>query len=266
MKLHWVLVILLVILQSSCKNQIELPTVDVYGHAGISLHRDRAIFPANSYEANQYAIDVLGADGVEMDIQMTKDSVLVLFHDPYLSQSSNIDGCISQYNYDQIKDLKLDFTKYKITKLKDVLRLTESRNVKVYIDIKAHSYCDGKFSLSAFQYALNNATNDLSDSHKAHVYLEMLDLEFLKNITYPTKCYESTNVKNGIQFAQENGFQAVLFKAEYIGQTESELLNNSGLYWGVFGIKDKWSIDNAISFSPKFVITDNIAYTNQITK
>jgi len=266
MKLHWVLVILLVILQSSCKKQVELPIVDVYGHAGISLHRDRAIFPANSYEANEYAIDVLGADGVEMDVQMTKDSVLVLFHDPYLNQSSNMDGCISQYNYDQIKDLKLDFTKYKLVKLKDVLNLTESRNIKIYLDIKTYSYCDGRISESAFQYALDMASIDLSDNHKTHVYLGMLDLEFLKNITYPTKCYESTNVNSAIQTAQNNGFQALTFQTSLIGQTESEKLNTSGLYWGVFGIKDKWSIDNAISFSPKFVITDNISYTNQITK
>ena len=265
MKYQLVLLTVLVILQSSCNKQNELPVVDVYGHAGQSLHRDRIVFPANSYESVEYAIDALNADGVEIDIQMTKDSVLVLFHDPYLSQSTNLEGCISQYNFAELNELTLDNTSYKLTTLKDVLVLTESRNVKVYLDTKSYSYCDGKISESTFQYALNQATNQLDSIHKSHVYLGMLDLNFLKTIDYPTKCYESSNVIAVVEAAQQNGFQAVTFKVDLIGEIESELLNNSGLYWGVFGVKDKWSIEQAVAYKPKFIISDNIAYTKQIT-
>ena len=91
-----------------CKKN-NLPEVDVYGHAGSSLHRDRAVFPANSLESIKYAIDALSADGVEVDVQMTKDSILVLYHDSFLDNSSDFTGCIADYNYEEIKDFNSSF-------------------------------------------------------------------------------------------------------------------------------------------------------------
>ena len=265
MKYQLVLLTVLVTLLNSCQKQNDFPVVDVYGHAAQSLHRDRTVFPANSYESVQYAIDVLNTEGVEIDIQMTKDSVLVLFHDSYLSESTLMDGCVSQYNYNELKDLTLDFTSYKLTTLKSVLELTKSRNVKVYIDAKIYSFCDGKTSISAFQYALNQSTQNLDSTYKNNVYLGMSDLEFLKSITYPIKCFESNYIGYSTDQALASNFKAVIFNVNLIGDEERTFLNNSGLYWGISGIKDKWSIDQSVALKPKFVITDNISYTLQVT-
>ena len=93
----------------------------------------------------------------------------------------------------------------------------------------------------------------------------MLNLNFLVSIDYTLKCYENSNVNSVIENAKAYDINAILFHVDLINETENQLLKASGLYWGVFGIKDKWSIESAIDLSPNFVITDNIAFTKQIS-
>jgi glycerophosphoryl diester phosphodiesterase len=258
--------IILLLVFTNCSKKENNPIVDVYGHGGISLHRDKAIFPSNSFESIQYAIDVLDADGVEIDVQMTKDSVLVLYHDEKVEFFSNIEGCISDYDYDEIKHLTLDRTKFNIVRLDTVLEFVQSRNKLVYLDAKIYNYCTNSFiKLTSFKYALNQSMQNINDNSKANIILGMKQNSFLMNIDYPTKCIETSNVKEGILNVKANNYKAILFFDNNLNQETIDMLLTSNIKWGVIGVKDKWSIDSAIKLNPNFVITDNIAYTKRIT-
>jgi len=53
--------------------------IQVHGHRGA-----RAVLPENTLPAFEYAIDA-GADAIEMDVNVTRDDVLVISHDPVLN-------------------------------------------------------------------------------------------------------------------------------------------------------------------------------------
>jgi glycerophosphoryl diester phosphodiesterase len=74
----------------------------ILGHAGMG---DLYKYPNNTLEAIEPVIGI-GADGTEMDVQMTKDSVLILFHDETLDGRTRCDGFSSPYDYNwsEIKD------------------------------------------------------------------------------------------------------------------------------------------------------------------
>jgi len=59
--------------------------IEVQGHRGA-----RAKLPENTLPAFQYAIEV-GADVLEMDLGLTKDHELVVFHDPYINKERCLD-------------------------------------------------------------------------------------------------------------------------------------------------------------------------------
>jgi glycerophosphoryl diester phosphodiesterase len=59
-------------------------TIQVHGHRGA-----RAILPENTIAAFEYAIGV-GADAIEMDVQVSRDDVVVVSHDPYLPSGTYI--------------------------------------------------------------------------------------------------------------------------------------------------------------------------------
>ena len=63
---------------------------------------------------------------IEMDPHYTKDSVIILMHDPTLDRTSTGHGKISDHTFAEIQQLNLkddlgNVTKYKIPKLDDVI-------------------------------------------------------------------------------------------------------------------------------------------------
>lgn len=71
----------------------------VIGHRG-----NRVAAPENTIESLRQAIE-LGADAVEFDVRMTRDSVPVVMHDPKLDRTTNGHGLVSAYTLDEIRTL-----------------------------------------------------------------------------------------------------------------------------------------------------------------
>lgn len=73
----------------------------------VAAHRgDWRNHPENSLAAIKSAVD-MGADIVEVDIALTKDSVLVVSHDRTLDRTTNGSGKISDHTYGEISSLFL---------------------------------------------------------------------------------------------------------------------------------------------------------------
>ena len=71
----------------------------VLGHAGAGFFTPISPFnfrPPSSWQGISYALS-LGADGVEIDLQLSQDSVLMLYHDQTLENSSTGRGCVGQH-------------------------------------------------------------------------------------------------------------------------------------------------------------------------
>lgn len=98
------------------------------------LHKGR-IIPENSYSAFQRAIDKNYA--IELDIRMTKDKKLVVFHDESLFRLCNKKKDVSGLTYEELRKSYLYESPEKIPLLKDVLNLVEGR-VPLIIEIKSH--------------------------------------------------------------------------------------------------------------------------------
>jgi glycerophosphoryl diester phosphodiesterase len=75
------------------------PRLVVLGHAGSGFFTPISPFnfrPPSSWRGIRRAL-LRGADGVEIDLQLSQDSVVMLYHDQKLEKSSSGHGCISQY-------------------------------------------------------------------------------------------------------------------------------------------------------------------------
>ena len=116
----------------------------------VVAHRaDWRNFPENSLEAIQSSID-MGVDMLEIDIQRTKDGVLILMHDHNLDRMTNGSGDIAETTWEEISKLNLkdhqgNMTSYKVAKLEDALNLCKDR-IMINLD-KADRYFDEVFAL-----------------------------------------------------------------------------------------------------------------------
>lgn len=111
----------------------------------VASHRaDWRNWPENSLEGINSAIE-MGVDIVEVDLQLTKDSVLIIMHDPKLDRTTTGKGKISETNYSDIQKLRLKngvgiYTRHKVPTLEEVLNLAKGR-VMLNLD-KADRYFD----------------------------------------------------------------------------------------------------------------------------
>ena len=100
----------------------------IIAHRGIFNNQD---IPENSLKAFQKSL-LLGI-AFELDVQLTKDNILVVFHDESLLRMVGVDLKIEELFYRDLEKFSLLSTSEKIPTLKEVLALT---NNKVLIDIE----------------------------------------------------------------------------------------------------------------------------------
>ena len=107
----------------------------IWGHRGASGHA-----PENTLPAFKMAAD-MGADGVELDIQMTSDGVIVVCHDETIDRTSSGAGWLKDFTFDQLR--RLDFSNgngayegVKIPTMEEVFDLLDPTGLVINIEIK----------------------------------------------------------------------------------------------------------------------------------
>ncbi len=117
--------------RTSKRRETLLFTDTYYAHRG--LHNLSLGIPENSMTAFVNAVEK--GYGIELDVQLTKDEKLVVFHDTMLSRVCGIDLPVSQKTYAQLRELNLFKTDEKIPLLEDVLKVVDGK-VPLLIEIK----------------------------------------------------------------------------------------------------------------------------------
>ena len=127
----------------------QLLTCDESSVIVVAHRADWRNFPENSLVAIQSSID-MGVDMLEIDVQRTKDGVLMLMHDHNLDRMTNGSGNIAETTWEEISKLNLkdhqgNLTEYKVPTLEQALLLCKDR-IMINLD-KADRYFDEVFAL-----------------------------------------------------------------------------------------------------------------------
>ena len=95
----------------------------LYAHRG--LHDNAEKVPENSLIAFRKAVE--GGFGIELDVQMSRDGVPVVFHDFTLKRMCGVEGRVCDYSYDELRRFSLIGSGERIPKFAEVLKLVNGR-------------------------------------------------------------------------------------------------------------------------------------------
>ena len=103
-----------------------------YAHRGASEYT-----PENTFLAFYTGI-YMGANGIETDVRMTKDGILVLFHDDNITRLTGKEGMVSEYTLAELKQLVFEKNGFqdKIVVFEDFLEQFAFRELYFAIEIK----------------------------------------------------------------------------------------------------------------------------------
>ncbi len=106
-----------------------------YAHRG--LHCSEEGVPENSMAA--FARAVRAGYGIELDVQLTKDRIPVVFHDDTLQRVCSAAGRVRDYTFEELQRFSLDGTQERIPRFADVLRLVDGQ-VPLLVEIKSTNF------------------------------------------------------------------------------------------------------------------------------
>ena len=117
-----------------------------YAHRGASEYA-----PENTLSSFYLGL-LKGANGIETDVQMTKDGELVLFHEDTLDRVSNGKGKLSDYTLKELKELKIYVNATcgfydRIITFREFLEKFSEYDIKFAIELKGAGVEEGSLKL-----------------------------------------------------------------------------------------------------------------------
>ena len=113
-----------------------MEAVPIFAHRGASsFHLE------NTFPAFKKALEI-GADGIELDVQLTKDGVLVVFHDVDLQRLAGSKKFVAHCEYDELirykigKRFKRLFSRERIMSFQEVLSWANKENIALNVELK----------------------------------------------------------------------------------------------------------------------------------
>ena len=104
-----------------------------YAHRG--LHDNESNAPENSMAAFKKAVD--SGYGIELDVQLTKDRIAVVFHDETLNRVCGVDGKVRDYTLKELQKFTLCKSQERIPTFAEVLELVSGKTPLI-VEIKVH--------------------------------------------------------------------------------------------------------------------------------
>lgn len=107
----------------------------IWAHRGASAYA-----PENTLESFKLALNQ-GADGIELDVQLSKDGELVVIHDETINRTSNATGFVKDYTLEELKAFNFNYgnsnyKNVKIPTLREVYELLKPTNLFINVEVK----------------------------------------------------------------------------------------------------------------------------------
>lgn len=110
----------------------------IFAHRGYA-----AKYPENTMKAFREA-EKAGADGIELDVQFTKDGEIVVIHDETVDRTTNGTGAVKDFTFEELRRLDASYKnktllkKEPIPSLREVFEWLKTNDLKCNIEIKSN--------------------------------------------------------------------------------------------------------------------------------
>ncbi len=108
-----------------------------YAHRGLHKGNKEGTPPENSLEAFELACRA--GYGIELDVQLSKDGVVMVFHDDTIIRMTGKKGRVRDYTAEELGKIKLADSEQTIPTFREVLALVDGR-VPLLVELKGESF------------------------------------------------------------------------------------------------------------------------------
>lgn len=225
----------------------------------ITAHRGySAVAPENTLSAFEEAVKI-GADYIELDVQLTADEQLVVFHDKTIERTTDGEGELSKMTYEELQQYSAgkwfskdggEFDEQKISLLSEVLE-DVGDDILLNIEIKNHG--DVKKTAEKTvevieEYGIERSCYITSFSYTA--------LKTVKKINPKIKTGLIANVATSTSFSQLPYIDAVSLNYIFINSSIVNMAHQNGKRVFVWTVDRKSDIQHMVAMGVDNIITN----------
>ncbi len=238
--------------------------IGCFGHAGMGFYSP---YPVNSWPGFASCLN-RGADGTEMDIHMTKDSVLVITHSSNLQENTACSGAIKDLNWAEMNNCEVQSNFFKNSKLLSLEEFIEKiphpKNYTFTWDIKLSDFNQAYYGVYARAIVSTINKYDLNE----HVFIENPFADFLqvikdkKNNTHLFVLAE--DFEEGLQQVKQHDFFGLSMHTNQVSAEQVKQAHNNNIRVTIYGVLTEKENYAAVEKCPDFMQTDDINYLLKI--
>lgn len=230
-----------------------------------------SIYPLNSETSIRKALD-LGADGSEMDVQMTSDSVLIAFHHYRLDNETNLKGVVNSHSWDELKKGHFSFGLHKrlhIVSLEELFSGIGDLHDHIFtLDCKLYTENDSALFQRSFARALTNLIARYEFGDKVNIeapYEEFLGELRTKSASLNLFIY-AYDFNEAYASAIRKNLSGITISNDLINEEQVQMAHEHGLKVAI------WDVDNgkenleALEKKPDYIQTDELKSLIRIKK
>jgi len=237
----------------------------IVAHRGFS-----AIAPENTVAAFRRGIEA-GANMLEMDVMLTGDNHVIVFHDYRLGRTTSGSGLMKRTNIHQLKSLDAgiwfseEYRGERVPLLDEILEMSKGR-VRLNIEMK-HRRHNGV-------YALVERCIKIVERHtmRDEVIFSSFNLEALRHLHYKAPhlrfapLYRHNLNPTPRSFPLQYGAQGVVLNHLFLNRTTVRQFHNLGMKVFVYTVNGSARIEKVIRMGVDGVISDNPSAVSAISK
>ncbi len=270
MLMKLLLFILSIALLCSCgKEEYDISNIngnriDMLGHGGMGYNSS---FPLNSIESIQMALES-GADGTEMDVQLSKDSVLVLYHDELLENRTSGTGKIISQNWQELSAVQYNrtaFDAYNLVRVEDIIHeLDQNRSYSLTFDCK--SFPADANSIVTYSKSFARAIKAAFDEHDLYdkVIVEASNIQLIQELQLIDSTirilYYPDNFETGFQVAKDMNLYGITISMHKITKEQIQEAHLNGLFVTVWQARTRKNNREAIQMNPDMIQSDKLKH------
>jgi glycerophosphoryl diester phosphodiesterase len=245
---------------SACGKKSVYSNIEILGHGGNGLEIVNSLYHDNSLESIELALLTDGCDGVELDVRLSADGTLWLFHDNELDDDTDGLGCVETSTDEYLSTLH-----YKTVDKESLIRLNDVpksylAGKKVYIDSRTAISCtNGSADVNAFLNQMISFRNECSPS--TEIIIETRDDQW--EVVFANAGF--TTIKFITHFDQYAGIAANLPTVDIIVVTNETIskenvaeIHADGREVIIFGMRSAKSTREAYRKGPDGILADNL--------
>ncbi len=233
--------------------------IKVIGHAGMGIGN---IYPLNSIESINKSI-ALGVDGVEIDVQMAKDGILVAYHHEKLEDATSCEGRIYEINISSLENINYKYpiyTEYKLATLKEVLQsIPNVNNYIISFDCKNFNPNKTPEYINTFNTSLHSLIKEFDLKSNSIIEFKHAGLiEHYRMLDSTQSIFAYTDFDIALEFIESYNLQGFVSDLNKITPEQIIWANENNIEVALFNARTNSRNIQAVELKANYIQTDRV--------